>query len=292
MRNFVLLLLWLVSVRTFGQNGESLLIGPGDLIHVQVFDAPEFEQHARVNDRGVISLNFLGEIPVAGLTPSAASLSIQNALMVHGLLLHPQVTMIVDEYVAAKVSVSGEVHAPGMYSIMAPRSVLDVLSMAGGLTEIAARQILINHRRTGEQEPYFVSNDAGRELNQPLTVSPGDAIIVPRAGVVYAIGDFGHPGGYVMSNNSSNISLLELVARAGGIPPSGVPAHARLLRKQKNEGYIETSVPLNAIENGKRADIQLQADDIVYIPFSYLRNFAMNSSTIAASVGSAALYHF
>jgi len=68
MRNFVLLLLWLVSVRTFGQNGESLLIGPGDLIHVQVFDAPEFEQHARVNDRGVISLNFLGEIPVAGLT--------------------------------------------------------------------------------------------------------------------------------------------------------------------------------------------------------------------------------
>jgi len=63
--------------------------------------------------------------------------------------------MIVDEYVAAKVSVSGEVHSPGMYSIMAPRSVLDVLSMAGGLTEIAARQILIKHRRTGEQEPYL-----------------------------------------------------------------------------------------------------------------------------------------
>lgn len=292
MRSLIFALLCILPAGLRAQIPESLLIGSGDLLHIQVFDAPEFEQHARVNDKGSVSLVFLGEVSVVGLDPADASIRIRDALISHGLLLRPQVTVVVEEYVTTKVSVVGEVRAPGAYAIMTPRSVLDVLSMAGGLTDSAAREILVKRRKNDEQEAFFVSNEPTRALNQVLMVFPGDEIFVPRAGIVYAIGDFAHPGGYVMANNSAKLSVLELVARAGGIPPSAVPSHARLIHKDKSGGYIEVSLPLGEIEKGKQPDQQLQPDDIVFIPFSYLRNFAMNASNIAASVGSAAVYRY
>ena len=292
MRKLIVALLCLFPSAIFAQNSESLLIGPGDLLHIHVFDAPEFEQHARVNDEGFVSLVFLGGTKVDGLVPSAASLRIQEALVAHGLLRHPQVTVTVDEYATAKISIVGEVRAPGAYAIMTPRSIFDVLSLAGGLTEMAAREIRIKHRESGREQQYFVSNDPAIALDHSLLVRPGDEIFVPRAGIVYAIGDFSRPGAYVMSNNSAKISALELVARAGGIPPSAVPAHARLIRRDKSGSYVESSLPLSAMEKGREADMQLQPDDIVYVPFSYLRNFAMNAAAIAASVASAAVYRY
>ncbi len=292
MRSLLVALLCLLAPGLIAQDSESLLIGPGDLLHVHVFDAPEFEERARVNDKGSVSLVFLGDVSVNGLVPSEASRRVQDALVSHGLLLHPQVTITVDEYATAKVSVAGEVRSPGAFAIMTPRSIFDVLSLAGGLTETAAREIRIKHRESGQEQAYFVSNDPGNALDHSLLIRPGDEIFVPRAGIVYAIGDFGRPGAYVMSNNRAEISVLELVARAGGVPPSAVPSHARLIRRDKSGGYVESPLPLSAMEKGKDADMQLKPDDIVYVPFSYLRNFAMNAASIAASIGSAAVYRY
>jgi len=86
-------------------------------------------------------------------------------------------------------------------------------------------------------------------------------------------------------------SVLELIARAGGTNHTAVPAHARLIRKSA-DGYIEIQLPLGAMQKGKKADLQLQADDIVYVPFSYLLSLAVNASGIAASATSAAVYRF
>lgn len=292
MRRLIVILLCALATGLAAQDKESLLIGPGDLLHVQVFDAPEFEEHSRVNDEGLVSLVFLGSVRVDGLTPAEASRRVEESLVAHGLLLHPQVTITVDDYATAKVSVAGEVRAPGAFAIMTPRSVFDVLSLAGGLTEMSAREIRIKRHDSGEEIPYFVSNEPGDAFGHSLLIRPGDQIFVPRAGMVYAIGDFGRPGAYVMSNNSAKISALELVARAGGIPPSAVPSRARLIRRDKSGGYVESSLPLSAMQRGKEADMQLQPDDIVYVPFSYLRNFALNATSIAASVGSAAVYRY
>jgi polysaccharide export outer membrane protein len=116
-------------------------------------------------------------------------------------------------------------------------------------------------------------------------------IFVPRAGIIWAMGDVARPGGYMISNNEGTISVLELVARAGGTPPSAVPSHAKLIRKS-GSGYIEMPLQLSAMQKGKRADMQLQPDDIVYVPFSYMRNLAESSSGIVSSLGSAAVYKF
>src|ERR1700744_3982206 len=76
MLKWTLILSFLASA-CFAQK-ESLLIGPGDLLHVQVFDTPEMDQHVRVTDAGTVPLMFIGAIHVAGLTPTDASQTIEK----------------------------------------------------------------------------------------------------------------------------------------------------------------------------------------------------------------------
>ncbi len=286
-----LCLLILLAPTLKAQDKESLLIGPGDTLHVQVFDTPELDEHARVTDSGELPLIMGGPVKVAGLTAAAASRVIEGALLHGNFLLHPRVLVTVEEYATQKVSVAGEVRLPGVYAIGTPRSVLEVLTQAGGLNELADRNILIQRSGTKERVKYFVSNTPDVALDTQVAVNPGDTVIVPKAGIVYILGDVSHPGGYAITNNEGRISVLELVARAGGTPPTAAPARTKLIRKS-GTGYIEIDLPVSKMQKGKREDVQLQVDDILFVPFSYMRSLALGVNGIVAQVGSAALYRF
>lgn len=273
------------------QQNESLLIGPGDMVQVKVFDTPELDQVARVTDSGSIPLIMGGDVTISSKTPEAASRMIEKVLIDGHFLLHPRVSVTIAEYATQKVSILGEVKVPGAYAINTPRSVIDVLTLAGGLNDVADRKVVIERRGTREKVPYFVSNQPDVILDSAVTVNPGDTVIVPKAGIVYVMGDVAHPGGYTMTNNEAQISVLQLVARAGGTNHSAVPAGARLIRKTANS-YMDTPLRLSAMQKGKQPDLQLEANDIIYVPFSYLRNFGMQATGIVASVGSAAIYAF
>lgn len=268
---------------------ESILIGAGDMLHVQVFDTPEMDQHARVTDDGNVPLIFLGNVHVAGLTPESAARTIETQLQSRELMKHPQVTVNIEQYATQGVLVIGQVAHPGSYQIDTSRPVLDVLSLAGGLTEVADRKITIERHGTGERVQYFVSNDPDEAFKHSLLIHPGDKLMVPKAGIVYALGDFARPGGYTMSNNNSQITALQMLALAGGTPPTAVPSAARLIRRS-GDGYTETKIQLSDMQKGKIHDIQLQPDDIIYVPFSYLKNLATNASGIVAAAGGAAIY--
>ena len=270
---------------------ESLLIGPGDMLHVQVFDTPELEQHARVTDTGDLPLIMGGNVHIAGLTPAQASSAVEQALQRGQFLKHPKVAITVEEYTTQKVTVIGEVRAPGVYSINTPRSVLDVLTMAGGITDLADRKVLIERQMTKERVPYYLSNKPDVALDTAVQVNPGDSIIVAKAGIVYVLGDVARPGGYTMTNNEAQLTVLELVARAGGTNHSAVPSHAKLIHRM-NGKYVEESLPLSAMQKGNSPDLSLKDDDIIWIPFSYMRNFALGATGIAASLGAATVYHF
>jgi polysaccharide export outer membrane protein len=291
MRKAILAIL-LFAAWAGAQQPESLLIGPGDLLHVQVFDTPELEQKgARVTDAGELPLLLGGNVKVDHLTPAEAARSIEKALVDGHFLLRPQVTVTVEEYATQKVSVLGEVKTPGAYAINTPRSVLDVLVLAGGLTEVADRKILIERHGSGEKVPYFVSNKAGVAMDTAVKVNPGDTVYVAKAGLVYVLGDVGRPGGYTMTNNEAQLTVLELLARAGGTNHSAVPSHARLIHRTA-QGYQDEALSLSDMQKGKKPDRPLTADDIVYVPFSYGRNAAMNVAGMASSVASAAIYQF
>jgi polysaccharide export outer membrane protein len=287
----VLLLVVCLAAPVYAQQ-ESVTIGPGDTLHVKVLEASELEQSARVTDAGTLPLIAGGDVKVAGLTPYQASSVVEHALISAGYVLKPHVSVAIEQSATQNVTVMGQVRSPGSYPIGTPRTMLDVLALAGGLSDLADRQITLERHATGERVSYLYSNEPDVALEKSVMVFPGDRVIVPKSGVVYVIGDVNRPGGYPMSTNDSRMSVLQAVSLAGGTPPSAVPSHSRLVRKQRDGSYVEIDVQLSAMQKGKSADMQLQADDILYVPFSYLRNMAMGVDTLVAAAASASIYRF
>jgi polysaccharide biosynthesis/export protein len=270
---------------------ETLLIGPGDVLHVQVVDAPEMEQHVRVTDNGMIPLVGAGDVQVGGLTVAAAESAIHHHLIDTHYMNHPQVLVTVEEYATETVSVVGEVARPGAYPVTTPRTVLDVLSFAGGITNVADRNVMIQrHGSKDNTLPYYVSNDPKQAVATQVMVNPGDTVIVPKAGIVYILGDVNRPGGFAMSNNQDHMTLLQAMALAGGVLHSAKQGHARLIREAEGNAH-EEQLNLGDIQNGKRPNPTLYAGDILYVPFSWAKNLVtVGAPGIAASATSAMIY--
>jgi polysaccharide export outer membrane protein len=271
------------------QGKESLLIGPGDLIQVDVLDTPEMEQQVRVTDGGNAPLAYIGDVQVAGKTPAAAADAIRLLLIQKNVMKHPQVTVRVQEYSTQDVSVLGQVRTPGSYPLTTPQPVLRVISLAGGVTDIADRKVTVKRHGSSEQLTYMLSNDPEKMLTNMVMVNPGDIVMVPKAPIIYVMGDVGRPGGYSMSSNETHLTLLQAIARAGSANKTSVPSKVRLIRNTEN-GEKETRIHLDAMEKGKIPDIDLQPNDIVYVPFSWMKNVAMSGSQIVSSTASAAVY--
>ena len=269
---------------------ESLLIGPGDLLHVTILREPELEQHARVLDSGDVSLPLIGGVHVAGLDPAAASSAIAAKYREGNFLKHPNVSVFVEEFATQPVSVLGQVEKPGTYKITTPRTLLDLLAMAGGLTPIADRHIMIERAPGAKQreERVFLSNRSGDALMANVTVDPGDTILVPKAGLVYVLGDVGRPGGYTMENES-RMTVLQAIALAGGVRHTAKVKKARVIHNV-NGHLDEEPLPLREIEKGEAPDEFLHADDVIYIPFSLAKNIVLGTSAIVASASSALIY--
>jgi polysaccharide export outer membrane protein len=193
------------------------------------------------------------------------------------------------ELATQDVSVLGQVRTPGTYSITTPQTILKVLSLAGGLTDGADRNVTVKRKKSGEVLKYYVSNNADQALSDVVTVYPGDTVLVGRAPMVYVMGDVNRPGAYAIVTNDERLSVLQAIAMAGSANKTAVQSHVRLIRNTEH-GQVELPIHLDAIQKGKQADIFLQANDIVYVPFSWTKNFAMSGSTIAASTAGAAIY--
>jgi polysaccharide biosynthesis/export protein len=286
----ILLLLLLPTAASSLAQSESLLIGPGDLLHLQVYDTPEMEQHARVTDTGTIPFSFLGNVKVSGLTPEQAAGQIERRLVAAGIMLHPQVSLRVEAYATQNVSVMGEVAKPGTYEIDTPHKVVDVLAMAGGLTYIADRHITIQRFGPSQKKvEYYYSNTGGTALSDDPMVYPGDSVVVSKVAVVYVLGDVLKPGGYPVSTNDSKMTVLQAIALAGYANHTAAVSKSRLVR-QTPQGVQEINLPVGAMQKGKLPDVALLPDDVVYVPFSFMRNLGVNSQGILASATSAAIY--
>jgi polysaccharide export outer membrane protein len=287
---FLLLFLFLSATTHLTAQNESLLIGRGDLLHLQVYDTPEMEQHARVTDSGSIPFSFLGTVSVSGLTPAQAAEQIEHRLVAAGIMLHPQVTVRVEAYATQNASVMGQVQKPGSYEIDTGRKVVEVLAMAGGLLDIADRHITIQRFGAAQQKvEYYYSNSALTALSEDPMVYPGDTVIVPKAAVVYVLGDVSKPGGYPISTNNSTMTVLQAIALAGYANHTAAVGKSKLVRETA-AGVVEIDLQVNAMQKGKKPDVALLADDVVYVPFSFMRNIGINGQGILASATSAAIY--
>jgi polysaccharide biosynthesis/export protein len=103
------------------------------------------------------------------------------------------------------------------------------------------------------------------------------------------LGDVGRPGGYPMTTNDSRITVLQALAMAGSANRTSILGKAKLVRKTPN-GPQEVPMQLAQMQQGKRPDIDMQPDDVLFLPFSWMKNIAANAQGIAASATSAVIF--
>src|SRR6185295_14841032 len=181
-------------------------------------------------------------------------------------LVKPQVSVLIQQYSTQGVSVLGEVQKPGVYSILGNRTLLDVISQAGGTTMYAGSSVTVKRNSDGTLLTVSLTKNATAMLSSDVLLQPGDKVVIPRASLVYVLGDVGRPGGFLMQNGG-RMTVLQAVALAGGQTRAAALDHARVIHKT-DLGYTDTQIPLKKIMNGQVPDTELQAEDILYVPNS------------------------
>ncbi len=268
---------------------NALVLGPGDELEVTVYGAPDLSRHTRVNSDGNISMPLVGDVRVAGLSSSETEGAVENRLREQHVLNDPQVSVYVKEYTNDGISVAGEVMKPGVYSALGPHRLFDILQISGGLTEKASGAVTVSHRGD-EKDPIQVevTQDPEKMARSNIELYPGDTVFVAKAAMVYVLGEVVKPGGYIL-NSAGAVTVLQVVAAAGGPTHSAAVGGTRMLRRTPT-GLQERPVPLKALLRGKTADIPVSADDILFVPSSRVKTIVGASTLVATSAATAAVY--
>jgi len=248
-------------------------VGAEDLLEISVFEIPELNRTVRVSEKGTISLPLLGEMEVKGLTAMQLEGRLREALS-RKYLQDPQVSVFVREFGSKKVSVIGAVGKPGVYQMLGPRTLLQVLSEAGGLEKEAGSQLFVIRALAGgatDAIPVRISDllmNRGPELN--LSISPGDVISVPidRPVYVYVDGAVKTPG-RLEELASRPISLLQAIAKAGGLTERANLKAIQILRRGSDGTQADLRVSLKRIRQGKDRDPVLEDGDVVVVPETF-----------------------
>ena len=259
--------------------------GPGDLIEVNVYNVPELNSKVRVSNSGDVYLPLIDYVHVDGLTQEEAQALIEKRLSDGGFVRSPHVSIFVDEASSQGVTLIGEVQRPGIYPDVADHKLYEVLSEAGGFTLSASRKIAILRRN--QQDPIRIDlpRNLADDTSGNVDILPGDTITVPRAPIIYVVGDVSRPSGLLVDNGT--LTVLQALALAGGTNHTAKLSGARIIRKGPS-GVTETRVEIKKMLEAKRPDVTLQADDILFVPVSGARVLAGASFQVAMTLATAA----
>lgn len=248
---------------------SNLAIGPGDMLDITVYDVPELTLKVRVGEDGFVTLPLVGEVHCAGLSVSETEALLVTKLVQDDYVKVPQVSILISEFATQSVSVGGEVNQPGIYPLPGPHTLFDAITAAGGLTPNAGNTITVVHKSApGAPEKVTIANN-GAFQNPSDGIQPGDMITVNKAGIVYVVGEVNRPGGFLLGNNT-HLTVVKAIALAQGQTIHARMKHVSIVRHKG--GLVEiTTVDLKHLMRGTEQDIQLQPDDILYVPNSGVR---------------------
>ena len=276
------------------------VIDADDVLEVDVVDAPEFSRNYRVSPDGTITIPLLAApVTAEGLTLGELSAVISDRLRSAQLVSHPSVIVTVKSSEAHAVAISGAVHAPQIYSIFAPTTLLDVISQAGGLAPDAGNIAIVTRgdaargdagrgldpaERTIRVDLHKLISTGDPSLN--VTIYPGDKVTVHRAGIVYVVGAVQRPGGFPLSNGRDSMAVLQAVALAEGLKSTAMGKKAIIIRRGEQflNGREEIPVNLRKILSGNLSDPGLKANDILFIPDSTSKRVLQRGAEAAVQI--------
>lgn len=160
---------------------SEFVIGPEDVLKIHVWKQDNITVTVPVRSDGKISIPLINDVEAAGFTPNQLKDKIAQRLK--NYIDEPTVSVIVVTINSIKVNVSGNVNAPGVYNIGREISLVEAISLAGGLAEFAdPEKIKIIRKENGVDKIYEVNYSAilnGEDLKQNITLVPGDSVVVP-----------------------------------------------------------------------------------------------------------------
>jgi polysaccharide export outer membrane protein len=276
-------------------------IGPEDLIEISVFEEEKLNKTVRVSSQGNISLPLLGILRVKGVTANELEREIRD-LLAEKYFQDPHVSIFIKEYRNQRISVIGAVDKPGAYDVTGPKTVLDVLGMAGGLKEEAGPLLFLIRPPQPEDEPFRGKEDSEAkkpytfvidleellvkgDLTLNLSLMHGDVINIPVSGKVFVGGEVKSPGGFPLKGKKLTIS--QAISLAGGLGPKAAGSETKIFRYSENGPRKEVlSADVYAIQKGQGQDLYLKENDIIIVPMSGTKAFLIEvRDTIKGLVG-------
>jgi len=264
-------------------------ITPGEVVHINVFDAPDLSLVTRVSESGDVPYPILGTFHMAGLTSASAAETLSKELKDRNLMLDPMVTVTVDSTLTG-ITLLGEVRAPGIYTPPGKHQLSDLLALAGGLTANTGRIIEIASAHN-PGKPEYVSWDPTMHNTQNFDrpIAPGDRVLVRACGLAYMGGNVAKPGAYSLCG-SPNMTLSEVVTLAGGISQNSAPNKTYLVRVQPDGTKVVEQIDLKKVLTARAADPIVHEDDIIFVSPSPIKEVLKGALAFALSVSPSLLY--
>ena len=234
-----------------------LQLGPGDSVSIQVYGQPDMTTTVYVSDDGSIPVPLAGPVQVGGLSPAQASGQIERALRDGKFLVDPHVTLTVTQSRSQRVSVLGQVGTPGRYPVESNTSIFDLLAQAGGVTANGSDVVyLLRQDKDGKEIRYPIDLKGLANSNGAIptqTLRGGDSVFVPKAEQFSIYGEVTTPGRYRVE---PGMTVIEAIAKAGGITQRGSQRRVEIKRKQSNGSYNNVKARFGDL---------VQPDDVIHV---------------------------
>jgi polysaccharide biosynthesis/export protein len=284
------------------------VLGPEDQIVIRAFPVEELsERPIQIANDGYINLPLVGRLKAGGLTVSALEKDLVDRLEVY--VRNPQVSVSVSDYRSEPVSVVGDVAIPGVVQLRGRKNLVEVIALAGGLKADAGNTVTITRELSTGRIPLPTAKDSpdgrfsvahvnlqdvmdGRDPASNLLIQANDILMIPKGRLVYVVGEVQRPGGYVM-NERDHVTVLQAVALAGGLTTRAAPAKARILYQQEGQNNrSEVPTDVRKILDGRSPDVNLKAEDILFVPNSLPKSAGAKALETAINMAGVAVFRF
>jgi polysaccharide export outer membrane protein len=280
-------------------------IGPDDMLQITIHNIPEADARLtpktlglRVSQQGIIVVPLIGEVPAGGMT--TGDLERELAKRYEKYIRNPHIGVLITEY-RQRVSVMGAVQKAGVFELQGPRTVIDMLALAGGVSDRAGNQVHV-YRQDGKggRQSFVIdlmvlANTTGLVMNEQNTaminmaVQAGDVVNVPQSGMFFVDGAVGRPGSYPLGRN---YTITQALATAGGVNMELADSSSVTIYRRLGPDKMQSiPVDLNKVMALSAPDPQVQPDDVVSVPMSGFKYFVrrfIGTLITGTSVGSIA----
>jgi polysaccharide export outer membrane protein len=283
------------------EDRSTYVLGPEDQIVIRALHCEEIsDKPFRIQPDGYLNLPLVGTVKAAGLTIPGLEAELTNRLRKY--YVSPETTVTLSEFRSQPVSVLGAVANPGVHQLQGKKTLLEIISMAGGAKPDAGAVVKITRSLEWGKIPLASAHDdatgkfsvaevplkdliESRSPADNILMRPDDVVSIPPAALVYVIGEVKKSGGFVLGTRTS-LSVLEALSMAEGLQPRAAPGRARILRTGGPGGERqETPVNVSKILAGKDPDITLQPSDILFIPNSASKSATIRGLEAALQIG-------